>query len=39
MKRYLVAAAAALSLGAPATAATLVTADRMLDVEELQAKV
>lgn len=33
MKRYLVAAAAALSLAAPATAATLVTADRMLDVE------
>ncbi|HET9460147.1 MAG TPA: amidohydrolase family protein [Sphingomicrobium sp.] len=33
MKRYFLAAAAALSLAAPASAATLVTADRMLDVE------
>jgi imidazolonepropionase-like amidohydrolase len=32
MKRFLLAAVAALSLAAPATAATLVTADRMLDV-------
>ena len=33
MKHVLVAAAAALSLAAPATAATLVTAERMLDVK------
>jgi imidazolonepropionase-like amidohydrolase len=32
MKHYLLAAAAAISLAAPATAATVVTADRMLDV-------
>jgi imidazolonepropionase-like amidohydrolase len=32
MKRMLMAAAAALSVAAPATAATVVTADRMLDV-------
>jgi imidazolonepropionase-like amidohydrolase len=32
MKRFLLAAAAAVSLGAPTSAATLVTADRMLDV-------
>ena len=33
MKRILLAAAAALSIAAPATAATIVTADRMLDVK------
>lgn len=32
MKHFLLAAVAALSLAAPATAATLITADRMLDV-------
>src|SRR2546423_10286304 len=32
MKRILLAAAAALSIAAPAAAATVVTADRMLDV-------
>src|SRR3954447_23242151 len=32
MKRFLMAAAAALSLGTPLRAATVVTADRMLDV-------
>jgi imidazolonepropionase-like amidohydrolase len=33
MKRFLLAAAAAVSIAAPASAATIVTADRMLDVK------
>ena len=33
MKRVLLAAVAAISLAAPATAATVITADRYLDVE------